>query len=344
MNLKTKIKNVAYWFVPPIFLKLFRIYRYRKNTVSTDVEFDLEYRLRKLEEQGLNYFFDESSIAAFCRMKREVYLPSAYKELRDPTLNAHLQDLKDNGFTIIPSFLSQGQVDELRTDFHEVLESEIDFMRVSLEDKKTRLTSKVIKRTPRGINVLHNLYDGVIRIWDIEKISRNLNKISEDNRLLDVCEAYLGGIMTPSKVYLDIKAFSHASDSSVTLHADSHAKICKIFIPLEDVNDDSAPFLYFKGSHKQHEFKLLRDFLEFLGLNKKYHDFFNQYNIISMFKVAEEDNGVNIEPLRISLKAGDAIIVDTAGIHGATDLISGRRVQLGLSFEQRGFGATDKAS
>jgi ectoine hydroxylase-related dioxygenase (phytanoyl-CoA dioxygenase family) len=132
------------------------------------------------------------------------------------------------------------------------------------------------------------------------------------------------------------------SDSSVTLHADSHAKICKIFIPLEDVTDDSAPFLYFRGSHKQHEFKLLKDFLEFCGLNKKYHDFFNQYNIISMFKVAEEDNGVNIEPQRIALKAGDAIIVDTAGIHGATDLISGRRVQLGLVFEQRGFGATDK--
>jgi hypothetical protein len=343
MKLKNKINSLSYWVFPPFFWKLFRTLRIHKKPVPAAGQLDLESRLRNFEEEGLNYFFDASAIPAFCRMKREVYLTGGYKELNDATLNTHLHELADNGFTIIPSFLSQGQVDHLNTDLHGVVESEIDFMRKSLEDINVRITSKVITRNLMDVKCSHNLYDGVIRIWGAEKICQNLHDIADDKRLRDVCEAYLGGILSPSNVYLDIKAFSQMSDSSVTLHADSHAKICKIFIPLEDVTDNSAPFLYFRGSHKQHEFKFLKDFLEFCGLNKKYHDFFNQYNIISLFKVAEENNGVDIEPIRIALKAGDAIIVDTSGIHGATDLISGRRVQLGLVFEQRGFGATDKA-
>ena len=71
---------------------------------------------------------------------------------------------------------------------------------------------------------------------------------------------------------------------------------------------------------------------------------FNNYNILSMFKVAEGDKGINIIPERLPLKAGDCIIVDTSGIHGATDLLEGRRVQLGLVYEQKGFGAIDTFS
>ena len=133
-----------------------------------------------------------------------------------------------------------------------------------------------------------------------------------------------------------------ASDSSVGLHGDSYGKICKAFIALEDVTDDNAPFLYFSRSHKQGKWRLFKDLLEFSNINSEYHDFFSMYNIISMFKVSEEDNGVDIKPMRVPIKAGDAIIADTHGIHGATDLLSGRRLQLGLTYASRGLGPEDK--
>ena len=84
--------------------------------------------------------------------------------------------------------------------------------------------------------------------------------------------------------------------------------------------------------------------MEYANINSEYHEYFSTFNIISMFKIAEDNNDVDIAPVRLTLKAGDAIIADTYGVHGATDLLSGRRVQLGLVYDRRGLSAADKFS
>lgn len=340
-KLKHSLQKYSYWFTPPIVWRLIRSLKQKGGRKQTPDLKSFDSALKRFEEQGLSYFFDEKSIEAFCRMKRELYVNNHYSKLEEPDLQVHLEEMINNGYTIIPDFLSKQDLSEINEQLSSIISQELKYMAKTLKNPKVRLTSKVDERFVDEVKVLHNLKDGVIRMWNIEKISNGVAEIDPEERLLSVCKAYLGGTVLPSKVYLDIKNFPQASDSSVIPHGDSFAKICKIFIALEDGDDEKSPFLYFKGSHKQHEFKLLKDFLEFCGLNKRFYDHFNNYNILSMFRLAEEDNGINITAERIPLKAGDCIIVDTSGIHAATDLLEGRRVQLGLVFEQKGFGAMD---
>ena len=344
MNISQTFQKTVYWMTPPIIWRLLRTFKNKSTYKKISEPESFENSLDLLESQGLRYFFDDNAVNAFCRMKRELYLDNNIPTLKEPNLQMHLEELIKNGYTIIPDFLSKQAVLKVNEQFSSVLSQEINYMTEALKDRKVRLTSKVDERWVDEIKVFHNLYDGVIRMWNIEKKSNEVAEIDADERILSICKAYLGGTVLPSKVYLDVKAFTQASDSSLSLHGDSFAKICKVFIALEDGDDQKSPFLYFKGSHKQHDFKLLKDFLEFCGLNKKYHDHFNNYNILSMFKLAEQGNVGNIKPERIPLKAGDCIIVDTSGIHGATDLVEGRRVQLGMVYEQKGFGATDTFS
>lgn len=338
-----QLKLAGYFFTPPIFSWLNKKIRPKKKRLSED---DLPFLslLHDLESKGIENFISADMVQRFCKEKKAQYFnyDTSEPHISDESLQKNLHELCNNGFTVIQDVLSAEELEGINKKVVPLAEEGIATLTELRSECNARTTSKVAKKEENGVTALHNLYDGISRYRGIESFSPSFKTIGMASDIHKICESYLGGTVSPSSVYLDVKGVLGASDSSRALHGDSFTKICKVFIALEDITDDNAPFLYFSGSHKQHKWRLFKDLLEFSNINAEYHDYFSMYNILSMFKVSEEDNGVDIKPIRVSLKAGDAIIADTSGIHGATDLISGRRLQLGLVFERRGFGAEDK--
>ena len=336
-----RIKLLCYLLTPPIFQWISnKVSKNRKKLLEEDPSFLSS--LNELESKGIEHFIDPDMVKQFCRAKKLSCSVSDNHYKVDQRLQRNLTELFDDGFTVVKNVLSEANLKDINSKLVPMAEDGISRLRGHRDLHNSRVSSKVIKEVNGNITALYNLYDGVIRFRGIESICPALENIGISTDIHKICESYLGGTVSPSKTYLDVKGIVDATDSSVGLHGDSFTKICKVFIALEDITDDNAPFLYFSRSHKQHKWRLFKDLLEFSDINSEYHDYFSMYNILSMFKVSEEDNGIDIKPLRITLKAGDAIIADTAGIHGATDLISGRRLQIGLVFERRGLGAEDK--
>lgn len=338
-----KLNTARYFLTPPIFSTLYKKF-FVKRKIEVKNDYSYMSLLNDLESEGIGHFISDDMVKHFCRIKREAYLDSTTRELHidDKDLQKNLNELSEEGFTVVKNVLSKDELEAINTKIIPLAEAEIAEIIKLRTEQNPRVTSKVIKKEEDGLTSLHNLYDGVVRVRPIESLIPSIEKLGIKSDIHKICQSYLGGIVSASRFYLDIKGVPDASDSSVTLHGDSYGNICKAFIALEDVTDDNAPFLYFSRSHKQGKWRLFKDLLEFSNINSEYHDYFSMYNIISMFKVSEEDNGVDIKPVRVPLKAGDAIIADTYGIHGATDLLSGRRLQLGLVYESRGLGATDK--
>lgn len=339
---KSNFLKLIYFITPPIVLFFFRKATLTRKKNFSDDEISYINLLNEIETGGMDYFIDKDLIKRFCEIKRETYFQTEIKPMSNPELQNNLDELDNNGYTIVKNILNDQELDKLRNKFLPLAESGIKKLRQLRIEHNAELSSKVIEENKEGIKILHNLYDGVSRFRGIETIAPEIKDIGLDTDIHNICKNYLGGIVSPSNSYLDVKGLVESSDSSLGLHGDSYTKICKVFIALEDITNENAPFLYFAKSHKQAKWRLFKDLLEFSNINSEYHDYYSMYNILSMFKLSEEDNGVDIKPERVCLKAGDAIIADTAGIHGATDLLSGRRVQLGLVYEQRGIGADDK--
>ena len=339
---KSNLTKFIYFITPPIVLFFFRKVTLTRKKDFSDDEISYINLLNEIEKSGMDYFIDKDLVKRFCEIKKESYFKTEIRPMSDSRLQNNLNELTENGFTIVKNILNDHELDKLRNKFIPLAESSIEKLRQLRKEHNAETSSKVIEEDNEGIKILHNLYDGVSRFRGIETIAPEINGIGVDNDIHNICKNYLGGTVSPSNSYLDVKGVVEASDSSLGLHGDSYTKICKVFIALEDITNENAPFLYFAKSHKQGKWRLFKDLLEFSNINSEYHDYYSMYNILSMFKVSEEDNGVDIKPKRICLKAGDAIIADTSGIHGATDLLSGRRVQLGLVYEQRGLGAADK--
>lgn len=341
MNARVFFRSMIYWVMPPIFWRCMKYLRKSKAEVNNRLDDSYTKALDEFEEKGISFFIDESSVGAFCRMKRYMHQHELPRHDAGPSVLKHLSELNDFGYTFFDDFLSTESLEAINLELRDLLCDELKYLESELEKNDARVTSRIIERQHKKVKVIHNIYDGVIRVWGLESRIPFLAEIANNSEIQKVAESYLGGIISPSRVYLDIKAFSNATDSSVTLHTDSHTKILKIFIALEDGNDDSAPLFYFTGSHRQHKFRLLKDYLDYAGVSREYYDYFSTYNPISMMRMVDEGLLSNVKPERLSLKAGQAIMADTSGIHGATNLLSGRRVQLGMVFEQRGYGAAD---
>ncbi len=338
-----KAQTVRYYLTPPLFPFLRKKYFSKRRSESSD-DMSFMQLLSELESKGASNFLTDDMVKQFCKLKRDDYLDMASRDLciDDENLQVNLSELKDNGFTVVKNVISPKELERISTLIIPLVEKKIDDLKKHRKSVYPHTTSKVVVEEEDGLVVSHNLYDGVIRIRPIESFVPSLQEMPSIAGLQKICKEYLGGVVSASQFYLDVKGVLDASDSSVTLHADSFQRICKVFIALEDITDKTAPFLYFAKSHKPSRWRIIKDLLEFSGANSQYHDFFSMYNIISLFKVAEEENGVDIKPERVVLKAGDAIIADTCGVHGATNIIEGRRLQLGLTYASRGSGAEDK--
>ena len=336
-----RLNDYIYLITPPIVYKLFKKILSNNKSIqlnNTNIN-TFEDELNSLEENGLNYFMENDVIKTFCDKTREQLVNSTSSKL-DGKDKKSLELLNDNGYVVLENIIDRDSLIEYKSKLNPVLDSEISALSDYRNNAESLFTSEAPTRNFNGLKSVHNISDAVIRIWNVDSYLPKLKEIIDKSSIFKICNAYLSGNAGPSNIYLDIKPIPNAFDSSVAPHADSPFKICKVFIALEDVTVDNAPFLYFKGSHKPNHFRFMKDLLAFSGHNKKFYDEFSSFNYMGMLKLSEENYG-SFSPEIVTLKAGDAIITDTRGIHAATNLNSGRRVQLGLVYSDRNYDMSE---
>ena len=331
-----RARDYVYFLTPPILYKIFS--KLTSKTISKPKSIDdsnFSQELSLLKEKGMNYFIDDDVIKMFCDKSRKQLLESSYGEIEND-IKHYLDDLDKNGYVVVKNIFDKGILNKINSSLSHIIDKEVDHLKNLRKNSESLLISDAPSREVEGLKCIHNISDGVIRVWNIDNYLPEIKHEIGKSNIFSICNSYLSGKAGPSNIYIDIKSIPDAFDSSCEPHADSAFKICKVFIALEDITLDNAPFLYFKGSHKPHHFRLLKDLMHFSHHNEKYYDSFAAFNHMGMFKFAESENSY-FKPVNIELKAGDAIIADTRGIHAATSLKKGRRVQLGLVYADRDY-------
>lgn len=336
---KVSINDFMYLLLPPIVYRFIRANFLANRLYNSTREDNFILELQSLNEKKFSYFMDDSVIDGFCRTMRDQYVNLSSRPASLPENQKRLDDLEANGFTVVKGALNLVAINRLLERLAPDIEYAIENMRAQRAESGSNHVYRVSDLHRGALKIVLNVATGVIRIWNIETIDSALHEDIKNSGIFDICNSYLSGMASESKIYLDIKAFPEAFDSSSVLHADSPLKICKVFIALQDVGVKNAPFLYFKGSHKPSSFRFLKELLEYSGYNSKYYDFHNSYSNLGMYRLCEEYPDFGWEPVEVPLRRGDAIIADTHGVHGATNLIEGRRLQLGLVYDCRGFDA-----
>ena len=335
-----RLRDYAYFFTPPIIYKFLsnlvsKSHNKSKNKSISITKSNFSDELSKLEEKGMSYFIHDDVIKMFCRKSREQLLESNFGEIHKDKKH-YLNDLDRNGFVIIRNVIDKKTINKINPSLFKIVDREITHLENLRKNSKSLLISNAPFRYIEGLKCVHNIADGVIRIWNIDKLFPEIKQKIDKSEIFSICNSYLSGNAGSSNIYMDIKSNRDAYDSSCGPHFDSPFKLCKVFIALKDITPDDAPFLYFKGSHKPHHFRLLKDLMTFAKHNSRYHDTFQTFSHMGMYKFAESENSY-FEPVTVEIKAGDAIITDTRGIHAATILKKGQRVQLGLGYGDRDY-------
>jgi len=334
--------DYLYFLTPPIIYRLLRktlAKRYKRNTAETN---KMKLTLDSLRKERFNYFFDDSIIDDFCDSIEQNFINIPSLPTKNKDNQKYLDEIEEKGYAVISDLYDKKDINNWLNSLNPIIEKHVDLLKSYRQEYISPLTSKTVIHNENGLKVVHNIFDGVIRMWNVGEMIPEISSMVESNTVItDVCSSYLGNLTTKPVSYLDVKSIEGSLDSSVQLHSDSSFKILKVFIPLEDINIDNAPFMYFEGTHKLQDFRLLKDFLEFTQHNKKYYDLYSFYNHIGMFKLSEKYPELKIKPKTVTLKAGDVIIANTNGIHGASNLIKGRRIQLGLVYGMRGHDIGD---
>jgi hypothetical protein len=108
-----------------------------------------------------------------------------------------------------------------------------------------------------------------------------------------------------------------------TWHIDCIRPTVKVFLALDDIDDDQAPLRYVPGSHRVDEQKLqLFAEIAAAGLGAAYFD-------------EEHCRRFDTECRRLTAKAGTEILFDTRGVHAGSLCRAGQRVVLAMGYRPR---------
>ena len=141
--------------------------------------------------------------------------------------------LLENGIHIIEGFLSKGQCEQILKEL-EVPKQQ------ALNNKWTSsyITQKEIK--------------GNFRIGSIDQFSHSANKLFFQNKLIvQTARAYVSKKARSYRREVDFKLTPGNLLQSDLPHFDDWRHRFKAFLYLTDVDQENAPFVYYKGSHKQ---------------------------------------------------------------------------------------------
>lgn len=212
-----------------------------------------------------------------------------------------------------------------------VLSGYHDRSRIQLiHDKAYALLEQVRQGTPpRDARVLDYGEDGIYRLRDVEHHIPEAAAILNDKYLRSVLSGYLQASPVLAKSdYIDYKPDLKHDYTSV-LHMDSFKSQLKIFTLLSDVTERNAPLVYWSKTHRDGAWRRRFDYLYWLG------DFVGTHGhvpITSLRELRESGGPEAPQEVKVTGPAGTVVIADTRGIHRASCLIDGYRLEMVQKF------------
>ena len=156
-----------------------------------------------------------------------------------------IQALNVNGYAILPLYLSNSVINELKHKF-ESIEGHIIGGDLSVEKKASYLSLK--KSCDHAPKIL---FDKITAFSD-----RNITQIATSPFLLEIAQKYFGcqPIFSGVQIWWSLPLYQTdnnlLSSAAQMYHYDKDwIKFLKIFIYLTNVNEKNGPFVYIKGSH-----------------------------------------------------------------------------------------------
>jgi hypothetical protein len=167
--------------------------------------------------------------------------------------------------------------------------------------------------------------DGIYRVQSIDSVIPEVSVLVNDKRLMDIVGRYLGTFTYRTNLnYLDYKPDVGRHDYTTVPHMDTWRSQIKIFTLLVDVKNDTAPLVYWKGSHRDRPWRRDLDYLNFTGSLLGSTGTMPPA-IVRAQEYLEDDP---LQEVTLTAPAGSVIIADVRGAHRASNLYSGYRLEL----------------
>jgi hypothetical protein len=229
------------------------------------------------------------------------------KGASDPNLAA----LLENGFVLLPRYYSEATIMPLHDAAHAMLE---------------RVRTG---QAPDSWRTLDYGEDGIYRLLDCGAQLPAAKAILENAYVRGLVDAYLNG--TPVRAYaeyIDYKPDLKHDHTSV-LHMDNWRSQPKVFTLLSDVGPHNAPMVYWSKTHRDAEWRRRFDFAFWsgdpVGINGCY-----PASLLRERRAADPSDGPR--EIAITAPAGSVLIADTRGVHRASCLIAGYRLEIVQKF------------
>lgn len=170
--------------------------------------------------------------------------------------------------------------------------------------------------------------DGIYRLRRVESVLPEANALLDNPRAAAIVQNYLGVPFRTADNYADYKPdFVH--DHTTIPHFDSWKSQVKIFTPLNDIGDANAPFVYWVHTHRDLAWRRRFDYAIWSG------DYVGSAGLVPPHVLRDQTAIAGPDaPYEaiVTVNAGSAIIADTRGIHRASDLRDGYRLQIVQKF------------
>jgi hypothetical protein len=170
--------------------------------------------------------------------------------------------------------------------------------------------------------------DGIYRLRDPVAYIPESRALFEDEYLRGLVSAYMSGRDAPPALYVDYKPdLKH--DYTATLHMDDFKSQVKIFVFLSDIGPGNAPLVYWLKSQRDAPWRREFDYRFWEGTELGTHGFVP----ITYLRRAREAGGESApQEVEFCGPAGSVVVGDVRGIHRASVLREGYRLELVAKF------------
>ncbi len=259
---------------------------------------------------GLIYsFFKFIKINIYYRFRYNlIYLFKKQKSILDKNdLDFNdLKELKVNGFVKINNFFDRDKIYLIKNEFEKNFQENFDNFFYSIHPSKKQLVDKIsLINISQNTNYI-SLKDPLIFIPNISEL---LN-----TRLYNFIQSYFKCEIGLTSINIRKSFLNKLSDVETNIyHKDENSyNLLKVFIYLNDVDENTGPFIFVKKTH-----------------NKSNLKFFRNYRIDDE---VINDNFDSSEIISLTGKVGDIIVANTRGLHKGKKVINKERNMLTLTF------------
>lgn len=223
-----------------------------------------------------------------------------------------LEQLGCQGFCILDSFVSQSELNRIKTDVKKKLIALSNGLDIDNDIKHTSYASF-------GCYVLHN----------IESFSTSCLHFAKDDLVNEVVNAYSRGKAVSFGVTAELRSIPAKNDLVDDWHTDTWKFRFKAILYLTDVLPENSPLCYLSGSHNNQHWRWLWFFYNYL----RFAFPSSQWAMFLCSRLIQTQiNNPAFKFVQCTGKAGTLILFDARGIHRGSPLKQQNRLILNHTY------------